>query len=208
MHRAYQPILPCSNKYLQQKWDRTYYDEHKMKLEEERLAVIERDNRLLLEKMSCIMRTKGRTDNKNDYEFKSLNKEKREQELLRVSRENHAILDRLMKCEPQYRVERWQEDWEKAEQYMDSIARYPRGWYCTQQQKNGPKGHKRASKKQDAKKGTGSKDGSVERTQEVEDTKESREAAQPTAESDRERKSDLKQSKQVKAAKADKGRKN
>ncbi|XP_075054156.1 uncharacterized protein CFAP97D2 [Mixophyes fleayi] len=162
MHRAYQPILPCGNKYLQQKWDKTYYDEHKkkvqsakpmvdtnspqtyvhlnlklkkLKLEEERLSVIERDNHMLLEKMSTIMRTKGRIDNKNNYEGKSLNKEKREQELLKVSRENQNIEDRLTKCEPQYRVEKWHEDWVKAEKYMDSIAKYPRGWYAARQQK-------------------------------------------------------------------------
>ncbi|KAM3936125.1 uncharacterized protein CFAP97D2 [Leptodactylus fuscus] len=159
MHRAYQPILPCGNKYLQQKWDKTYYDEHKrkvqsakpmvdtnspqayvhlnlklkkLKLEEERLSIIERDNRLLLEKMSAIMRTKGRIDNKNNYEAKSLNKEKREQELLKVSRENQTIGDRITKCEPQYRVEKWHEDWVKAEKYMDTIAKYPRGWYAIQ----------------------------------------------------------------------------
>ncbi|KAM4701319.1 uncharacterized protein CFAP97D2 [Discoglossus pictus] len=162
MHRSYQPILPCGNKYLQQKWDKTYYDEHKqkvkaakpmvdtnsphtyvhlnmklkkLKLEEERLTVIERDNRLLLEKMSTIMRTKGRIDNKNNYEAKSLNKEKRAQELLTISRENQSILDRISKCEPQYQVEKWHEDWIKAEKYMDSIAKYPRGWYLPEQEK-------------------------------------------------------------------------
>ena len=36
-------------------------------LEEERSATIERDNRILLEKMSNIMRTTGRIDNRNDY---------------------------------------------------------------------------------------------------------------------------------------------
>ncbi|XP_056411965.1 uncharacterized protein CFAP97D2 isoform X2 [Hyla sarda] len=104
----------------------------KLKLEEERLSVIERDNHLLLEKMSAIMRTKGRVDNKNNYEAKSLNKEKREQELLKVFKENQTIGDRLTRCEPQYRVEKWHEDWAKAEKYMDSIARYPRGWYAMQ----------------------------------------------------------------------------
>ncbi|XP_019381101.1 PREDICTED: uncharacterized protein C17orf105 homolog [Gavialis gangeticus] len=162
MHRAYQPILPCGNKYLQQKWDRANYEDHKkriqtakarvdtssppayghlhlklkkLKLEEERLSLIERDNRLLLEKMSCIMRTKGRIDNKNDYETKSLNREKREKELLRVSKENRAILDRITKSEPQYQVQRWHEDWQRAEKYMISIARYPPGWYKPHNQK-------------------------------------------------------------------------
>ncbi|KAJ1117523.1 hypothetical protein NDU88_005722 [Pleurodeles waltl] len=170
MHRAYQPILPCGNKFLQQKWDKTYYDEHqrkvqtakpmvdassprtyghlnlklkKLKLEEERLSVIERDNRLLMEKMSCIMRTKGGVDNRNNYELKSLNKEKREQELLKVTKENQNILERIEKCEPQYRVQKWAEDYQKAEQYMDSIAKYPRGWYNTQHDKQKPKGSKK-----------------------------------------------------------------
>lgn len=39
-------------------------------MEEERLAVIERDNRLLLEKVSCIMRTRGQTENRNNRTLK------------------------------------------------------------------------------------------------------------------------------------------
>ena len=41
-----------------------------LEVQEERLAVIERDNRTLLEKMSHIMRSRGRTDNGNDYEHR------------------------------------------------------------------------------------------------------------------------------------------
>ncbi|XP_047933880.1 uncharacterized protein CFAP97D2 isoform X2 [Anser cygnoides] len=97
MHRAYQPILPCGSKYLQLKWDTAKYEEHKkriqaakplvdtsapatcshlhlklgkLKLEEDRISVIRRDNRLLLEKVSRIMRTKGHIDSKNDYKAK------------------------------------------------------------------------------------------------------------------------------------------
>ncbi|CAM9611912.1 unnamed protein product [Bubo scandiacus] len=97
MHRAYQPILQCGNKYLQLKWDRAKYEQHKkriqaakplvdtsappvyshlhlklgkLKLEEDRLSIIEGDNHLLLEKVSSIVRTKGQIDNKNDYKAK------------------------------------------------------------------------------------------------------------------------------------------
>ncbi len=28
-HKSFQPILPCGNKLLQQKWDQTYYEQHK-----------------------------------------------------------------------------------------------------------------------------------------------------------------------------------
>jgi hypothetical protein len=54
-------------------------------MEEERLATIERDNRILLSKMSSIMRSTGMVDHINDYEHKSLNKEKRQRELLKVA---------------------------------------------------------------------------------------------------------------------------
>ena len=43
-----------------------------------------------MEKMSYIMRTRGRVDNRNDHEFKSLNKTKRQRELLRVTHENQV----------------------------------------------------------------------------------------------------------------------
>ncbi|XP_035693993.1 uncharacterized protein CFAP97D1-like isoform X3 [Branchiostoma floridae] len=156
MHRAYQPITPAGNKLLQQKWDDKYYNEHrdlvrtakpmvdtraprtyvhmhmklrKLQLEEERLATIERDNRILLEKMSHIMRTKGRVDNRNEYEHHSLNREKRQRELMRITKENQEILKRIMKREPEYDHAKWQREWEKNEQFMDNIARYPKGWY-------------------------------------------------------------------------------
>ena len=42
----------------------------KMQMEEERLAMVQRDNRILLEKMAHIMTTKGRMDNINDYKHR------------------------------------------------------------------------------------------------------------------------------------------
>lgn len=65
----------------------------------------------------------------------SLNGEKRKQELRRVNQENRAILDRITKSQPQYQVQRWHEDWQRAEKYMANVARYPRGWCKSQSRK-------------------------------------------------------------------------
>ncbi|KAF6039598.1 hypothetical protein EB796_002094 [Bugula neritina] len=162
MHRSYQNILPTHNKLLQSKWDNTYYNEHrrkvrdatpmvdtrapqtymhlhlklkKLQLEEERLATIERDNRILLEKMSYIMRTQGRVDNRNNYEYKSLNREKRQRELLRVTRENQAVLQRILNRKPEYHRSQWQKDWENNLKFMDSISAYPQDWWDTKKDK-------------------------------------------------------------------------
>ena len=51
---------------------------------------VERDNRILLEKMAHIMRTRGRVDNINAYSYKSLNKEKRQRELVRVTQVHNS----------------------------------------------------------------------------------------------------------------------
>jgi hypothetical protein len=92
MHRSYNSYNPTANKLLQKRWDQDHYDKHKrsvlrakpsidstppvtfmhlhlklkkLQLEEERLATIERDNRILLEKMSNAVRSKGQIDNIN-----------------------------------------------------------------------------------------------------------------------------------------------
>jgi len=162
MHRSYQSILPTHNKLLQQRWDTTYYNEHrqkvrdaapmvdtkapptymhlhlklkKLQLEEERLATIERDNRILLEKMSYIMRTRGRVDNRNNYEYKSLNREKRQRELLRVTRENQEILKRINMRKPEYSVQQWAKDWDENQKFMDNISAFPQDWWLQEKGK-------------------------------------------------------------------------
>ncbi|XP_069746543.1 uncharacterized protein CFAP97D2-like isoform X2 [Narcine bancroftii] len=174
MHRAHQPILPCGSKYLQQKWDLARYREHrrkvqaakssvdnnppetfshiqlkfkKLKVEEERLSTIERNNKKLLGKISTIMRTTGRVDNINEYKSKSLNRDKRQRELQRVKHENWAMQERLKQVEPQYNHLKWLEDWHESEKHVDNIARYPRGWYIAQRSKPKSKARKIKSTK-------------------------------------------------------------
>uniref|UniRef100_A0A2C9KCI5 Cilia- and flagella-associated protein 97 n=1 Tax=Biomphalaria glabrata TaxID=6526 RepID=A0A2C9KCI5_BIOGL len=157
MDRSYKSILPTCNKILQKRWDTTYYNEHrrkvadatatvdtkapqtylhlhlkmkKLQLEEERLAMIERDNLLLLKKMSCIMTSRGRIDNRNNYEpIKSLNREKRQRELLRITKENQAILRRITMRRPEYSHEKWQSDWEENLKFMNNISAFPPEWW-------------------------------------------------------------------------------
>ncbi|CAF0753815.1 unnamed protein product [Rotaria sordida] len=156
MHKSYQPTRPAANRLLQKKWDDKYYSEHrllvrdarptvdtrpprtymhlhmklkKLQLEEERSATIERDNRILLEKMSNIMRTTGSIDNRNDYEAKSLNHEKRRRELLRVSRENSTMIKRIMDRKPDLSRESWTSSWSKNVSYLDNISKYDSDWH-------------------------------------------------------------------------------
>ena len=93
---------------------------------EERFAQIERENRLLLEKMSFIMQ-RDTLDNKcSALKYgRSLNKAFRKRELQRITQENQAILRRIQAREPNYNHLDWEESRRKNEQYLKNIAEYP-----------------------------------------------------------------------------------
>ena len=75
----------------------------KEQMMEERYAQIERDNRLLLEKMSYIMRHQSMDIREDTGEYsQSLNRERRKRELQRITRENQKILARIQAIEPTY----------------------------------------------------------------------------------------------------------
>ncbi len=69
---------------------------------QERLAIIRRDNQILLKHMSEILLDEPLIDNYNDYKARSLNVEKRRQELVKITEDNHAMLKRIIAKQPNY----------------------------------------------------------------------------------------------------------
>ncbi|XP_065812870.1 uncharacterized protein CFAP97D2 [Labrus bergylta] len=154
MHRSYQPLKPVTNRFLQQRWDHNDYDNHRRKvtsslpvvdtkglrtpahvqlklkkqqLQDERLSIIDRDNRLLASKLAAIVGSQGLVDHRNHYHLRSLNADKRREELMLVSRQNQAIHQRITARQSEYRRQMWLDDWERVEHRRDEISRYPRG---------------------------------------------------------------------------------
>lgn len=151
-HRSYNPIKPAQNKILARKYDQAKYDAHrariaskratvdnkapkpymhlhlklkKIQLEEERIAKIERDNRLLLEKMAKIRKTQGGVDNRNMYDHKTLNYDRRRKELQRITLENQALLQRIQSRRPHISAASLDADYAKSCQYGGAITRFP-----------------------------------------------------------------------------------
>lgn len=156
MHRSYNSYNPVASKLLQKRWDEKHFHDHrkavievkpeidstppvtfmhlhlklkKLQLEEERLATIERDNRILLEKMSHTMRNKGQLDNINTAIPKSLSKGRRERELLRITRENMNMLKRIAYKKPAISREQHEKDWKENYHFMGNISAFPDDWY-------------------------------------------------------------------------------
>lgn len=91
----------------------------------ERYAKIEHENRLLLAKMSEIMR-KGSLDmvSKSHKYGRSMNRSARKKELQRITQENQKILRRLRTVQPVYSHWKWEEDRIKSEKYLETISEF------------------------------------------------------------------------------------
>jgi len=104
---------------------------------EERYGEIDRENRILLQKMSDIMRNPsfslsgqmGNDPSKNPALTRggpvSLNKDFRKKELLRITHENQKILNRIQKAQPMYNHVKWEEDHQKQQRLLRNCCEYP-----------------------------------------------------------------------------------
>ena len=154
--RRYRKCMPRGNKHLDDKWVKHCQNLHRAKLkqmrpaidnkppprfvhleqnlkkqqmDEERYSQIERENYLLLDKMSYIMTHPQLLDEKfmgPPVTFgKSLNKDFRKRELMRITEENLQILRRIQHKEPYYNHLEWEEQARQDAEFLRIAAEYP-----------------------------------------------------------------------------------
>jgi len=86
--------------------------------QERKYTEIERENKILLEKMSNIMQDpKPKLYNPKRFEVGSLNREKRKRDLVKITVENQAILKRLQDKQPTYSVTQWNREFRMNEEF-------------------------------------------------------------------------------------------
>mmetsp|Transcript_89048 Transcript_89048/g.157739 ORF Transcript_89048/g.157739 Transcript_89048/m.157739 type:complete len:293 (+) Transcript_89048:110-988(+) len=93
---------------------------------EERYHEIDRDNRILLQKMSDIMKhpsVKSGAGGQNAGA--SMTRTARKADLQRITQENHAILRRIQQAQPVYNHVHWEEDYKRSYQYVKNACEYP-----------------------------------------------------------------------------------
>mmetsp|Transcript_14286 Transcript_14286/g.45795 ORF Transcript_14286/g.45795 Transcript_14286/m.45795 type:complete len:190 (-) Transcript_14286:147-716(-) len=99
----------------------------KEQMQEERFAAIERDNRLLIEKMARIMSEKGSQTlgapnvAPSLTRSRSLHCEFRKREMDRITRANRQILDRLERTGPTYSTVDWERERKRNEKIMRQL---------------------------------------------------------------------------------------
>ncbi|XP_029388124.1 uncharacterized protein CFAP97D2 isoform X1 [Mus pahari] len=137
MHSVPRLTTPWANRDLQRAWEKTYQDHRKkvqnaqplvdthppqiyshlclkfkkLKMEEERLSTIDRNNYLLLQRVASAMKTRGQSDGQNNFTQRSLNRKSREQASMKVQKQNQVVPERLRSSEPWYGAQRLRKDW-------------------------------------------------------------------------------------------------
>jgi len=94
---------------------------------EERYSEIDRENRILLKKMTEIMRQQAsETPRETRHPGpQSLNRDARKKELLRITKENQTILKRIQQAQPVYNHIEWEGNHRKNACYLKNCAEYP-----------------------------------------------------------------------------------
>lgn len=91
---------------------------------EEKYSEIDRANRILLKKMSDIMRTQPATD-QEPLGPRSMNREFRKRELERITRDNQYILKRIQYAQPVLNHNQWELEHQKQTEYLKRKVEFP-----------------------------------------------------------------------------------
>jgi hypothetical protein len=91
---------------------------------EDRYLEIDRENRILLQKMSDVMR-KPAFEIRPPAQGRSVTKDRRKLDLIRITQDNQALLRRIQTTQPVYRHLQWEEAYKRNELYLRNACEYP-----------------------------------------------------------------------------------
>lgn len=92
---------------------------------EDRYYEIDRENKILLQKMSEMMKSKPSGLGGRGKSVPSLQRDSRKTELMRITQDNQAILRRIQQAQPVYSVVEWEDSYRKSAGYMKNTCEYP-----------------------------------------------------------------------------------
>ncbi|KAJ3102251.1 hypothetical protein HDU97_000687 [Phlyctochytrium planicorne] len=161
-HRRYSSVYPCANRLLAKRWDDAARERHrqklatikayidnappkrhghlqlrlkKLQLEDENLGKIERENLILLDRMSRQMSApQGFSGIDPNYKLRKVlqkppaSERKKKEEQQQIEQANLMLMQRVEAREPHYHQELWDEERRTNLGYFQRISRFPEGY--------------------------------------------------------------------------------
>ncbi len=156
MHHFYQPFRPVSNLCVQKRVDDDYYYKHLKKVYDIQLGKgyqsiysksplkikfphLQNHNREKLQnkfqkdrikelRRRCFSETKKCVDDRYDYQSKSLQFPKRQNDILKQSEENLNLMSRIVHIKPVVSQTEHRKEWDKQKNYGFLASKYPNNW--------------------------------------------------------------------------------
>merc|ERR1740123_1132736 len=98
----------------------------KERLLEDRYMEIDRENQVLLKKMSSAMKKPNPYVDKPDtFKPASLNRQGRKHDLIKITQENQRMLKAIQSTKPVYNVKAWDDGYRKSEVLLKNCCTYP-----------------------------------------------------------------------------------
>ncbi|XP_070585868.1 sperm axonemal maintenance protein CFAP97D1 [Erythrolamprus reginae] len=105
-----------------------YFKISKIQDAQRRSGQLEQENMSLCVRLANIYRGPGLVDCWNEYQQKSVFRQKHNIELVRTSMENQAILKRLRNKKATYDREQCEKDWQNSRKFLKNTSRFPESY--------------------------------------------------------------------------------